>query len=190
MAPSPPKGRHVKEMNEYKGGSFPAPIIPISGLILGLAVPYGVNALLQPTSQSGVDGLVELAKQLPVLSGLFLAEFAFGAQARSSSTKASFSPAAAAASNEMPVELIEANRINQNHIESLTVFLPMAIAASIENSAVASVCTISWVICRFLYRVGYCNQRMPFWRIAGVSASMTQTILCAGTAMLGWNIFS
>jgi uncharacterized MAPEG superfamily protein len=181
--------KHVDEMNNYKGGSFPPPVIPLSGLALGLSIPYGINMVLQPASNSGADGIIDLVSYLPVVSGLFFAEFLFGASARSLSPRASFSPAAAVVANQMPVELIECNRICTNHIESLMVFMPIALAASVHDSAVAVSCTIAWVVCRFIYHFGYTNRKLPMWRICGVAASVTQAMLCGG-AIMGWKVLS
>mmetsp|Transcript_26410 Transcript_26410/g.40694 ORF Transcript_26410/g.40694 Transcript_26410/m.40694 type:complete len:186 (-) Transcript_26410:84-641(-) len=181
--------KHIEDMNNYKGGPLPPPLIPLSGVALGFGIPYGMKTVLAPVSHSGADGVLHLISHLPVVSALFFAEFVFGAAARSLSTKASFSPAAAAAANEMPVELVESNRICQNHIESLLVFMPIALAASTHDSAVAVTCTMAWVACRFIYRIGYTNRKMPFWRICGVTASITQAMLCGG-AIMGWKVLS
>ena len=179
----------IDRMNEYKGGPLPSPIIPLSGAAIGLVLPWLFHSTLLkgPASlpKSGVDGLLTWIQVAPILSGLFFAEFGFGAAARSKSNRASFSPAAAAASDAMPLELVEANRIHQNQIENFVIFLPSVLAASVVDSSWAVSCTLSWTMSRLLYRYGYCYKANPFWRICGVSASMIQSIICVTIGLSG-----
>lgn len=175
----------IERMKNYKGGPLPAPIVPISGLALGLIVPWGIKLVLDLPSKSGIDGLLTLLGYAPAVSSLFFAEFLLGAAARGRSTRASFSPAVAAASNQMPISLVESNRIHQNHIENLCIFAPLALATSIKDSSWAVACMLGWTMSRFLYRLGYTYQENPFWRICGVSFSQTQNIICAYVCFAG-----
>lgn len=111
---------------------------------------------------------------------LFVAEFLLGAAARSTSNKASFSPAAAAASSQNNFAIVQSNRIHQNHIESFCILGPMAVAAAASGADATTIkaSVVSWVGFRFLYRLGYCYNSNPFWRIAGVAASQLQSMVC------------
>lgn len=182
----------VERMKAYRGGSFPAPIIPFCGVVLGLGLPYMIHSALGPSlatssssSSSGMEGLVTfLSSKAPLtLTGLFLTEFGCGAAARGTSNQASFSPAAAAASNAMPLSLIESNRIHQNHLESLAMFLPSVLCAAVVNARWAIACTVAWTISRVVYRFGYMYKPNPFWRICGVTSAMLQSFICVGVAL-------
>ena len=169
----------IERMKEYKGSSFPHPIIPLSGLAIGIVLPWTIQTSFLSSGKSGVDGLLAWIPVVPMVSGLFFSEFLLGAAARSESTKASFSPAAAAASSTMPYGLIETTRIHQNHLESIWMFAPAALSASIVDSSWAIACTISWTISRIVYRFGYSYKPNPYWRICGVTAAMVQCFICA-----------
>ena len=176
----------VERMKAYRGGSFPAPVIPLSGVVLGLGLPYLIHGALGASlATSGLDGFITfLSSKAPLtLTGLFFTEFGCGAAARGTSNQASFSPAAAAASNAMPICLIESNRIHQNHLESLAMFLPSVLCASVVNARWAIACTVAWTISRVIYRFGYMYKPNPFWRICGVTSAMLQTFICAGVAL-------
>jgi hypothetical protein len=67
--------------------------------------------------------------------------------------------------------------------------LPSALAAAAAAAASANdnnkdaalwikAYIISWVAFRVLYRLGYCYDNNPFWRITGTAASMVQSISC------------
>lgn len=181
----------IEKMKEYKGGNLPSPIIPITGTAFGIIAQWGTRHLLKASggsqsSPSGLDGLLAWISVLPCVSGLFFAEFVLGAAARSTSTRASFSPAVAAAT-EQPLAVVEANRIHQNHMENLCVIAPLAAAVSIQDAHTAMACTIAWVASRIVYRLGYQYQANPFWRICGVSAAMAQSAICAWTLVAGTN---
>ena len=182
----------IDSMNEYKGGAFPSPIIPVLGFSLGLAAPYGivhgglVTVSLTENSPS-IDSLVSVLQSFGYIGMLFLSEFLLGAAARSNSAKASFSPAAAAATGRNSFAIVQANRIHQNHIESVCIFAPsvLAAAAACGGSSTGQdkviwlkAAVLSWVGFRVLYRAGYCYSPNPFWRLVGTAASMTQSILC------------
>ena len=150
---------------------------------------FGVPRLLVSNQlvTAPVEGSVlsSTLQSLGYVSFLFMAEFFFGAAARSTSVKASFSPAAAAATpGANPFAVVQANRIHQNQMESFMILLPSALAAAAsagsadnETAVWIKACILSWVAFRFLYRLGYCYQDNPFWRITGVAASQTQSIL-------------
>lgn len=169
----------VERMNAYKGSSFPDAIIPLSGTVMALGVPWLLyNHILAPSSQPD-DPLLVVLPSLVTMSFLFFVEFALGAAARSTSTKASFSPAAAAHTHTSPFEVVRCNRIHQNHIESACIYLPAALSAvgcQVDPYLIVAT-TVSWVLFRICYRVGYCHSN-PFWRIFGTTASLWQTILC------------
>jgi uncharacterized MAPEG superfamily protein len=120
---------------------------------------------------------------------LFAAEFFLGAAARGTSTKASFSPAAAAASGASPFAVIHSSQSDSSEsyrVESFCILLPSALAAAASgaNATWIKAAVISWVGSRFVYRIGYCNNDNPFWRITGVAASQTQSVIC------GWLWFA
>jgi uncharacterized MAPEG superfamily protein len=169
----------IDEMNEYTGSSFPSPLIPLSGFLLGFLAPYGLVQGRIVTTKNHESAVLTTLQSLGYVSFLFIAEFVLGAMARSTSAKASFSPAAAAATGEMPFELVQANRIHQNHIESLVIFLPSALAAAGAgaNPAYIKACVLSWLGFRGLYRLGYMSKN-PMYRIAGTAASQVQSWIC------------
>jgi uncharacterized MAPEG superfamily protein len=180
----------IDKMNSYKGSPFPAPVIPLLGLALGVGVPYAMVESGMVSARSGdnqpVEAVLSTLGAMGYASILFTAEFFLGAAARGTSTKASFSPAAAAASGKSPFVVVQANRIHQNHIESFCILLPSALAAAASgaNATWIKAAVISWVGFRFVYRIGYCNNDNPFWRITGVAASQTQCVIC------GWLWFA
>ena len=92
----------IDHMNSYKGQGAPNPLIPISGILLGIISPYMMYSLLNDrkavtaiANPTGVDNIVVLLQSMVLVAGLFFSEFIFGAMARSKSPKAGFSPAAA-----------------------------------------------------------------------------------------------
>lgn len=153
----------ILRMNVYKGSSIPSPIIP-------------QKADLSPT-----DSVLFTLQSFSLVSVIFFAEFLFGAAARSTSTKASFSPAAAQAAGVAPFAVIQANRIHQNHIESFFILAPIALACAAAGvdarNFIASMLT--WVAARVLYRIGYCSDN-PFWRICGTATCGTLYLTCVG----------
>lgn len=179
-------------MDEYKGSAFPSPIIPVLGFSLGLAVPYAiVNGKIIDVSlsenDSSADTLVAVLQPFGFVGMLFASEFFLGASARSTSAKASFSPAAAAAAGQNPFAVVQSNRIHQNHIESFCILAPSALAAAAacctsdtRNDTVVwlKAAVLSWVGFRVLYRVGYCHSQNPMWRLVGTAASMAQSFIC------------
>lgn len=182
----------IDSMNEYKGSAFPSPGIPLLGFSLGIAVPYAmvtyeVVTVSSAAQRSSAEALLAVLQSFGYAGILFASEFLLGAAARSASVKASFSPAAAAASGQNPFTVVQSNRIHQNHIESFCILAPSALAATAacgsSNSRGDTVvwvkaAVLSWVGFRALYRCGYCNSRNPMWRIVGTAASMSQSIIC------------
>jgi uncharacterized MAPEG superfamily protein len=175
-------------MKDYKGTGMPSPIIPVGGLVFGIVLPHLLSSHILPeswTDLSPIDSLLVILESFSLVSGLFFWEFHLGAVARSTSAKASFSPAAAQSSGVQPFAIVQANRIHQNHIESLCIIAPMALAcagASVEARHIVA-CIMTWTMARFLYRVGYCSVN-PFWRIFGVTASMVQWMILLGLFVL------
>jgi uncharacterized MAPEG superfamily protein len=112
---------------------------------------------------------------------LFLREFFVGLQARSISAKAAFSPAAAQFANSEPFEVVECNRIIQNHIESACIYIPAILSAASAgaDTKILVATSASWVLSRMVYRWGY-KQDNPFWRMSGTSASLSQVFICLG----------
>ena len=181
-SPSP-----LDRMNKYKGSSFPPPFIPFIGAGLGVALPYVLvqqGLVLVTTSPNDHDAkLLQIMPTFGYVALLFLMEFLLGAVARSSSPKASFSPAGAAASGQNPFAIVRANRIHQNHMESLCMLAPSAMAAvSVGGDANwIAAAIVSWVVFRVVYRLGYCYEPNPFWRICGVAGSLVQCLICLWT---------
>jgi len=174
----------IARMNVYKGGSIPSPMLPLSGAALGIILPYVLVTKVLPASWADVsptESVLLTLQSFSLVSVIFFAEFLFGAAARSTSTKASFSPAAAQAAGVAPFALIQANRIHQNHIESLLILAPMALACAAvgvdARNVVASMLT--WVVARILYRIGYCSNN-PFWRLCGTATCGTLYLTCVG----------
>jgi uncharacterized MAPEG superfamily protein len=173
----------IDHMKSYKGGSYPHPMIPLSGLLIGYLLPNVVILPYLPTSWSSLspqDSLLILLQSLLFMSFLFTAEFFIGATSRGLSTKAAFSPAAVQALGITPFAAIQANRILQNHMESACAYLPAAVAATAAgaNVRVVVATSITWVVARVLYRLGYCNETNPIWRASGVTAAQVQTWTC------------
>jgi len=173
----------IARMNAYKGGSLPSPQVPLSGAAVGLILPYLLVYKVLPGSWadlSPADAVLLTLQSFSLVSVIFFAEFCFGVAARSTSTKASFSPAAAQATGVAPLAVIQANRIHQNHIESVMILAPMALACAAAGvdarKVVASMLT--WVVARVLYRIGYCSVN-PFWRISGTATCGTLYLTCA-----------
>ena len=179
----------IDHMNSYKGQGAPNPLIPISGILLGIISPYMMYSLLNDrkavtaiANPTGVDNIVVLLQSMVLVAGLFFSEFIFGAMARSKSPKAGFSPAAAQAAGNQPFELIETNRIHQNQIESAFIYVPAALSAAAVgvNADLLVGTTITWVLGRLVYRYGYCQREFPLWRLVGLEVSLTQSLICFG----------
>lgn len=186
----------IDKMNEYKGGSLPSPIIPVLGFALGGIVPSVlvrcqlVTVPTAPLSSNYSNTVITTTLQsFGYIGLLFIGEFFMGVAARGTSAQAAFSPAAAAAQDQQPFAVVRSNRIHQNHIESAMILIPSALAAAAtaassndnnnEDTALwIKAYVISWVAFRVLFRLGYCYDDNPFWRITGVTASMAQSISC------------
>ena len=181
----------IDHMNSYKGQGAPHPLIPISGIMLGILTPYIIYTLFEwknskaatsTDSPVGVDNVIMLLQSMVFVAGLFFSEFIFGAMARSKCPKAGFSPAAAQASGNQPFEIIEANRIHQNQIESACIYIPASLSAAAAgvNADLLVATTITWVLGRLIYRYGYCQRDFPVWRLVGLEVSLTQSLICFG----------
>lgn len=174
----------IARMNVYKGGSIPSPLLPLSGAAFGLVLPcLLVNRVLPESwaTLSEIDSVLMVLQSFSLVSIIFFAEFVFGAAARSKSTKASFSPAAAQAAGVAPFELVRANRIHQNHIESLLILAPIALACAAAgcDARIVVATMLTWVVARVLYRIGYCSDN-PFWRLCGTATCGVQYLICVG----------
>jgi uncharacterized MAPEG superfamily protein len=103
-------------------------------------------------------------------------------RATSTNNKVGFSPAAVQASNEQPYEIIEANRIHQNQIESACIYIPASFAAVAAgaNISIVVATNITWVLSRILFRFGYRQHSNPLWRLVGTVSSATQSLICLG----------
>ena len=182
----------IGKMNAFKGSAFPPPVIPLLGFTLGVGVPYALietGTVTPPASSSdnpAVDAVLATLQALGFSSILFLCEFFLGAAARSTSVKASFSPAGAVVAGQNPFEVVQANRIHQNHIESFCILLPSALAAAASGADATWIkaAVVSWVGFRVIYRIGYCYYSNPMWRISGVAGSVSQSMIC------GWLWFN
>lgn len=179
----------IDYMNSYKGAGIPDAVVPIVGFTFGSITPYVVYVLLEmrgkkasSTETSTVDNVLTVLQGLSLPAILFLSEFIFGAIARSKSSKASFSPAAVQAAGMQPFEIVEANRIFQNHIESACIYIPSSLSAAAAgvNPNIIVATTITWFLGRGLYRYGYCQHHNPLWRMVGTFSSLTQSFICLG----------
>lgn len=185
----------IDRMKAYKGPPLPEPWIPMVGVILGAGVPFLLRRFifhtLTPTTEEEFKDHFQLFLKHQIgISFLFLSEFIFGAIARSTSAKASFSPAAAAASPQtQPFLVVQSNRIHQNHLESWAIFGTASLAATAAASGksldwiLASHWT--WILSRFLYRLGYMSPKNPFLRLIGTTSSLIQTGICWGIVFYG-----
>lgn len=184
MSSSSPSSSPVDRMNDYKGTPFPGPIIPLSGLAFGAVLPCVIFSIMDPqawTSSDPTEGIMLLLETFSLISLLFLTEFFWGVSARVLSPKASFSPAAAQVSGTEPFQVVQSNRIHQNHIESACIYVPAALAAAAAgiNIGMIMATTVTWVVSRGLYRLGYCQEN-PFWRNFGTFSSLAQSFACLG----------
>jgi uncharacterized MAPEG superfamily protein len=182
----------IDYMNSYKGAGLPNAIVPLMGFSFGTITPYVVYVLLEMRGSSKasaatetntvVDNLLTVLQGLSLPAVLFISEFVFGAIARSKSAKASFSPAAIQAAGMQPFEIVEANRIFQNHIESACIYIPSSLSAVAAgaNANMIVATTITWFLGRGLYRYGYCQHQNPMWRMVGTFSSLTQSFICLG----------
>jgi uncharacterized MAPEG superfamily protein len=173
----------IERMNDYKGSSLPSPVIPLSGLAFSVVLPYFI-LMITPQGWSSLnptESILLFLQTFSLASILFLVEFLFGVKARGTSKKASFSPAAAQASGVAPFQVVQSNRIHQNHIESACIYVPAALAAAAAGADARLIVAtaVTWVASRALYRMGYCQEN-SFWRIFGVAASMNQSLACLG----------
>ena len=179
----------IDHMTSYKGQGAPNPLLPASGILLGIVLPLTIYKLLNDIKTDSstdappvVTNVLALLQSMVLVAGLFFAEFIFGAMARSKSPKAGFSPAAAQASGSQPFELIETNRIHQNQIESACIYIPASLSAAAAgvNINLLIATTIAWVLGRFIYRFGYRQSQFPLWRLVGLEVSLTQSLICFG----------
>ena len=136
-------------------------------------------------SNDRMDSVIKVLQSMYLPSLLFFSEFILGAVARVSSNKAAFSPAAAQASGIVPFEIVECNRIHQNHIESAWIYIPAsisAVASGVDPNIIVAT-TMTWVVSRFIYRWGYRKHSNPLWRLVGTVSSVTQSGICLGLLM-------
>ena len=182
----------IDYMNSYKGAGIPDAAVLLMGFSFGAIAPYSVYALLEMKDSKAtpsatettaiVNNLLTFFQSMSLPAILFISEFVFGAIARSKSPKASFSPAAIQAAGMQPFEIVEANRIFQNHIESACIYIPSslsAVAAGVNVNMILAT-TITWFLGRGLYRYGYGQHHNPMWRLVGTFSSLTQSFICLG----------
>ena len=176
-------------MNSYKGAGLPDVIVPAIGFSFGITTPYVVYVLLEmrgnkaaTAATSTVDNVLTVLQSLSLPALLFISEFVFGAIARSKSPKSSFSPAAVQAAGMQPFEIVEANRIFQNHIESACIYFSSSLSAAAVgvDATMIIATTITWFLGRGLYRYGYSQHHNPMWRLVGTFSSLTQSFICLG----------
>ena len=182
----------IDYMNSYKGAGLPNAVVPIMGFSLGAITPYVVYMLLEARSDNSktssaagattVDNVLTVVQSLWLPAVLFLSEFVWGVVARSSSPKAGFSPAAVQAAGMQPFEIVEANRIFQNQIESACIYIPSSLSAAAAgvNVNIIVATTVSWFLSRGMYRYGYVQHHDPHWRVVGTFSSLTQSFICLG----------
>ena len=173
----------IDRMTEYKGTSLPNPVIPLTGLVFAVALPYVIIQFTPEawSSLNPIEGILLLLQTFSLVSILFFSEFLFGTAARGASSKASFSPAAAHASGIVSFDVVQSNRIHQNHIESAFIYIPAALSATAAgaDARVVVATSVTWVVSRACYRLGYTSDN-PFWRLFGTVSSVTQSLLCWG----------
>jgi uncharacterized MAPEG superfamily protein len=180
----------IDYMNSYKGAGLPDAVVPLLGFAFGTITPYVVYVLLETrgskttsaTETEIVNNLLQVLQGFSLPAILFISEFVLGAIARSKSAKASFSPAAIQAAGMQPFEIVEANRIFQNHIESACIYIPSslsAVAAGVNANMIVAT-TLTWFLGRGLYRYGYGQHHNPMWRLVGTFSSLTQSFICLG----------
>jgi uncharacterized MAPEG superfamily protein len=175
----------VDRMNEYKGPGHANPAIIFSGVLFGFLFPHVLVRLAPAHWTEEVakldrsESVLLVLESLILVSILFYLEFQVGVIARSTSLKASFSPAAAQANGSSPFVVIQANRIHQNQIESACMYLPAALAATAAGVNVSFVIAsvFTWTIARVFYRCGYV-QESPMWRAFGLFGSYVQWFVC------------
>ena len=182
----------IDYMNSYKGAGLPNAVVPIMGFSLGAITPYVVYMSLEARSDNNktsstagtttVDNVLTVVQSLWLPAILFLSEFVWGVRARSSSPKAGFSPAAVQAAGMQPFEIVEANRIFQNQIESACIYIPSSLSAAAAgvNANIIVATTVTWFLSRGLYRYGYVQHHDPLWRVVGTFSSLTQSFICLG----------
>jgi uncharacterized MAPEG superfamily protein len=181
----------IDHMNAYRGQGSPSAMLPITGISIGLISPYVLFILLNvidektsssQTVKTKMDNVLLVLQSMSLIAALFFSEFLFGAIARSKSPKATFSPAAVQASGNQPFEVVEANRIHQNQIESACIYIPASLSAVAAgaNANVLVATTITWVLGRMVYRYGYSQHQYPLWRVVGLEMSLTQSLICFG----------
>ena len=72
----------IDHMNSYKGQGAPNPLIPLSGILIGVVGPYIIYTLLNnrtaassTDSSTGVENVVKVLQSMVLVSGLFFSEF-------------------------------------------------------------------------------------------------------------------
>lgn len=116
-----------ERLANYKGGSFPPPLVPITGVAVAVAIVGGVYSWLPTTfttsaGSSAVERVILALKFLPFVAVIFFLEFVFGAAARSTSTKASAEPAGIQAAGQSPFAVVQVRVVHG--IRSLVVPAP------------------------------------------------------------------
>jgi uncharacterized MAPEG superfamily protein len=176
----------VERMNDYRGGapSEFAVYNLVAGGLFGGVLPFALAWAAPKEWLASLDrseSVLAVMQSFSMTSLLFLREFVVGLKARVVSAKAAFSPAAAQFANSEPFEVVECNRIVQNHIESACIYFPAVLSAASAgaDTKILIATSASWVLSRLVYRWGY-KQENPFWRLSGTSASLSQVFICLG----------
>jgi uncharacterized MAPEG superfamily protein len=176
----------VERMNDYRGGapSDFAVYNLVAGGVVGGILPFAMAWVAPKEWFASLDrneSVLVVMQSFSMTSLLFLREFFVGLKARTVSAKAAFSPAAAQFSNSEPFEIVECNRIFQNHIESACIYMPAVLSAASAgaDAKILMATSASWVLSRIVYRWGY-RQENPLWRLSGTSASLSQVFICLG----------
>ncbi len=164
-------------MNAYKGGPEAPPTTILGGLVSGVVGTYLTYQVFPPCT--GISPLLLLQKSMVLPAALFFTETHLGVMLRQTlSAKASFNPAGTQAAGLTPYEIIQGNRIHQNHIEAFMFFFPAVLALTAyteETPSLIPSIVVNWTLGRILYRLGYKAQNKHN-RLFGMAYSMASCL--------------
>lgn len=160
-------------MEAYKGGPEVPPTTVLGGLVSGALGTYLTYQVFPACT--GTSPMLLLQKSMVLPAAMFFTETHLGVVLRQTlSAKASFNPAGTQAAGLTPYEIIEGNRIHQNHIEAFMYFFPAVLALTgytEETPSLIPTIVINWTLGRILYRLGY-KAKNKHNRLFGMAYSM------------------